>query len=158
MEGTRPYILAVDDSPDTADSFAALLDLWGYDARACYSGAEALDAARTRRPDAVLLDIGMPDMDGFRVGRLLRELPGCGMTLVIAITGHTPEAYRARGREAGFDHYLIKPIDPDPLKSLLERGIGRPDAAEWSASRDVKPHAPVVRVRRDGAGCGTRGV
>jgi DNA-binding response OmpR family regulator len=80
----------------------------------------------------------MTGMDGFRVGRLLRSVPGCGMTLVIAVTGYTAEAYRARGREAGFDHYLIKPIDPGPLKSLLMRHVGR-SAAKSSRVRVTDP-------------------
>jgi len=148
MEGTRPYVLAVDDSPDTADSFAMLLGLWGYDVRACYSGAEALDAARTRPPDAALLDVGMPGMDGFRVGRLLRAVPGCGMVIVIAATGYTAEAHRARGREAGFDHYLIKPLDLELLRSLLARSVGRPRAAGWGGGPGRQPEGGVVRIGR----------
>ena len=103
MDTTRPYILVVDDLPDAADSLAELIAHWGYDAEPLYSGAAALDAARTRRPAAVLLDLGMPRMNGFQ-----------------AVTGH--EALVLQAREVGIDYFLVKPVDLSLLRELLGRG------------------------------------
>ena len=119
MDATRPYILVVDDLPDAADSLAELITLWGYDAEPLYCGAAALEAARTRRPAAVLLDLGMPRMDGFQVALRLRGLPACGATPVVAVTGH--EALVLQAREVGIDHYLVKPVDLNLLQELLGR-------------------------------------
>jgi len=113
----------VDDLADTADTTVELLFLWGYDAIASYSGAAALDSACRHRPDAVLLDLGMPCMDGFQFTRLFRELPGCGSIPIIAVTGHCRQAYRSRASEAGISKYLLKPADPKCLQNLLARAI-----------------------------------
>ena len=119
MGDDRFYVLVVDDVADAADSAVELLRLWGYEAAARYGGAEALDAARDRIPDAVLLDIGMPRMDGFGVAERFRQLPGAAAALVVAVTGHAAEACRARERGVGIDHYLLKPADPGVLRGLL---------------------------------------
>lgn len=120
MNATRPYILVVDDLADAADSLAELLSYWGYDADPLYGGAAALGAARTRRPAAVVLDLGMPGMTGLQFALRLRDLPGCDATPIVAVTGHqglTPQA-----REVGIDHYLLKPVlDLGLLNRLLER-------------------------------------
>lgn len=126
MDRRHPYILAVDDLHDDADSMAELLALWGYDPAARYDGASAMVAARARQPAAVLLDVGMPRMDGFEFAALLRELPGCERTPVVVISGHAAEACRVRGRELGIDHYLLKPADSAALRSLLGRLLDRP--------------------------------
>jgi CheY-like chemotaxis protein len=123
MDFARNHILVVDDLADTADSTVELLSLWGYDAIASYSGAAALDSACRHRPDAVLLDLGMPCMDGFQFTRLFRELPGCGSIPIIAVTGHYRQAYRSRASEAGISEYLLKPADPKCLEDLLARTI-----------------------------------
>jgi CheY-like chemotaxis protein len=119
MGDDRFYVLVVDDVADAADSTVELLSLWGYEAAARYGGASALDAARDRMPDAVLVDVGMPRMDGFAFAEQFRRLPGSAAALVVAVTGHTAEACRARGRAAGVDHYLLKPADPGLLRGLL---------------------------------------
>ena len=93
--------------------------IWGYDARACYSGTAALVSARERRPDVVLLDLGMPLMDGFRFTTLFHSLPGCEEVPVVAISGHSSPAYFSRARAVGIRHFLVKPADPDRLKELL---------------------------------------
>jgi len=121
LRTSAPCILIVDDVADAADSYAMLLGLWGYVVKVCYDGASALTIARTYRPNIVLLDIGMPGMDGFRVAQLLREQPELADTTIIGSTGHMSEAYRMRAREAGFDHYLLKPVDLDQLEALLCR-------------------------------------
>jgi two-component system CheB/CheR fusion protein len=109
----------VDDWADAADSTVELLTLWGYDARACYDGATALESARAQRPDAVLLDLVMPRMDGFRFAQLFREPPGRTSIPIIAISGYTGAAHYARAREVGIQHYLLKPANPERLRELL---------------------------------------
>ena len=119
MDLGQLHILVVDDCADSADSTVALLACWGYGARACYDGATALESARAREPDAVILDIAMPGMDGFRFARLFREPPGREATPIVAISGYTGPGYLARAREAGIRHYLMKPADPEQLRELL---------------------------------------
>jgi CheY-like chemotaxis protein len=123
MHLARNQILVVDDLIDAADSTVELLFIWGYEAVACYSCASALNAARFRRPDVVLLDIGMPCMDGFQFAKLLHELPQCRSVPIIAVTGHSGHAYRLRARKAGIHQYLLKPAEPALLRSLLARSI-----------------------------------
>jgi signal transduction histidine kinase/ActR/RegA family two-component response regulator len=119
-------ILVVDDDEDSADSLALLLRLSGNDARAVYSGDQALAAAEEDRPEVVLLDIGLPEMDGLEVCRRLRQELGLNEELVIAMTGYAQEEDKRRSREAGFDHHLVKPIDPQFLRRLLaEAGSAR---------------------------------
>jgi CheY-like chemotaxis protein len=119
MDAELTHILVVDDLPDMAESTAEMLNLWGYDATACDSGAMALACARVRRPAAVLLDLVMPQMDGFEFARAFRALPGCASVPLIALTGCTSLARSARAREAGIGYSLLKPAAPDQLKALL---------------------------------------
>jgi CheY-like chemotaxis protein len=116
-----PYALVVDDDPDTADITAVLLRAWGFDARALHAAPDALDAARARPPAIVLLDLGMPRVDGCEFARRFRALPGCGAAALVAVTGHSTAPFRALARAAGVDHYLLKPADPDQLRELLVR-------------------------------------
>jgi CheY-like chemotaxis protein len=118
---TRVKVLVVDDSVDAADSMALVLTLWGYGARACYDGAAALGAVADYRPDAVLLDIGMPEMDGFEVAERVREQRRSRSFVLIGLTGYGGEWYSARARGLGFDHYLLKPVEPKLLQGLLAR-------------------------------------
>src|SRR6476661_8368917 len=101
MDVGQIHILVVDDWADGADSTVELLSLWGYDAVACYDGATALESARARRPDAVLLDLAMPRMDGFRFAGLFRGLPRCNSVPIIAVSGYSGAALHARAREVG---------------------------------------------------------
>jgi CheY-like chemotaxis protein len=123
MHLARHHILVVDDLADAADSTVELLSLWGYNAIACYGGAAALEYARFRRPDVVLLDLVMPCMDGFQFGEFFHELPKCRSVPIIAVSGHSSHAYRMRAREAGINQYLLKPAEPALLRSLLARTI-----------------------------------
>ena len=112
-------VLVVDDNRDAAESLAMLLELLGADARVVYSGAEALDLLETYRPAVVLLDIGMPDMDGFEVAQRIRQRPEFDNITLIALTGWGQEEDRRHSREAGFDHHLVKPADVGALETLL---------------------------------------
>jgi len=110
-------VLIVDDNRDAADSLAMLLRLGHHEVLAVSSGQEALDAVRSFRPDLVLLDIGLPDLDGYEVARRLRAA-GYQSTLT-ALTGFGQAEDRERTRRAGFDHHLVKPVDPRTLQAML---------------------------------------
>jgi PAS domain S-box-containing protein len=112
-------VLVVDDNADAADSAAILLGLWGLEVRTVYDGPAALEAARDFRPQVVLLDLGLPRMNGFEVARRLRQEMGRAV-LLVALSGYGQEADRSRSRQAGFDHHLVKPLEPDALQALLE--------------------------------------
>jgi CheY-like chemotaxis protein len=111
-------ILIVDDNADAAESLAVLMRLDGHQTRTAGDGPTALQVANAFRPDVVLLDIGLPGMDGYEVARKLRENPADHL-LVAAVTGYGQEEDRQRSREAGIDEHLTKPIDPDVLRRLL---------------------------------------
>jgi PAS domain S-box-containing protein len=116
----RRRVLVVDDNVDAATSLAKLLTRFhGQDVRVAHDGPAALREAGDFRPDVVLLDIGMPGMDGCEVARRLRAQPETGRALLVALTGWGQESDRQRSREAGFDHHLVKPVDPDALRDLL---------------------------------------
>jgi CheY-like chemotaxis protein len=97
----------------------------GDEAQTAYDGAEALEAAGRLRPDVVLLDIGLPRLNGYEVARRLRAQPWGRQMVLIAITGWGQEEDRARAREAGFDHHLTKPVDFPDLERLLAAERGR---------------------------------
>jgi PAS domain S-box-containing protein len=112
-------ILIVDDNRDAADSLGMVLQFLGADVRIASDGPEALDAFQTYDPSVVLLDIGMPRMDGYEVARTIRvRFPGC-RAAIVAVTGWGQDEDRRRARKAGFDHYLIKPVDIGALQLLL---------------------------------------
>jgi len=129
-ERNRIRILVVDDLADATDSMTLLLGLWGYDAEGCYDGPSALKTAVTYRPHVVLLDVAMPRMDGFQVARRLRALLELANTVIIGISGYANESYSRRARAAGFDRFLVKPVEPCLLEELLNHvasGAGLPD-------------------------------
>lgn len=112
-------VLIADDNRDAADSLALLLQMAGYELHVCHGGREALALAQRDRPDALVLDIGMPGMSGYEVARQIRQEDwGCN-ALLIAVTGWGQQEDRERSRDAGFDHHLTKPVDPDALQELL---------------------------------------
>jgi len=108
-------VLVVDDDADVVESTAILLGLSGYEVVTARDGAAALEAAATRRPDVVLLDVELPGMDGYEVARRLRRLPDLKDVRLIAVTGYCWEVDVRLAHEAGFDHHLIKPVDYDVL-------------------------------------------
>jgi signal transduction histidine kinase/DNA-binding response OmpR family regulator len=114
-------VLIVDDNVDGAESLSLMLQLAGHQVQIVHNGPDALEAAPAFRPDVVLLDIGLPGMNGYEVARRLREQPELASTLLVALTGYGQEEDRQRGREAGFDQHLVKPVDPPVLASLLAR-------------------------------------
>ncbi len=114
-------ILVVDDSHDAADFLAQLLEIWGYEAAVCYDGERALDAASANPPDVVLLDLGLPRMDGYEVARRLRRLPRMDTAFVVALTGYGRESDVQHCKEAGIDCHFLKPVEPDELKKVLAK-------------------------------------
>jgi signal transduction histidine kinase/ActR/RegA family two-component response regulator len=119
--GTAPgrRVLVVDDSTSTAQTMAALLQLKGHDARVAFDGPQALKTAAAFHPEVVLLDIGMPGMDGYQVAKQLRQMPGLEQTLLVALTGYGQEGVRRRSQEAGFQHHLVKPVRLGAVLELL---------------------------------------
>ena len=112
-------VMVVDDNHDAAESMGILLKLLGADVQVVYSGTEALDLIPTYQPSAVLLDIGMPGMDGHEVARRIRQLPEFRDITLIALSGWGQEEDRRRSKQAGFDYHLIKPADVNALQNLL---------------------------------------
>jgi two-component system CheB/CheR fusion protein len=116
---TGRRVLVVEDNRDAADTLGLLLQMQGHDVLVAYNGTDGIGRAASWEPDVVLCDIGLPGIDGFEVARRLRRQPGTERALLVAITGYGTEQDRRRGFEAGFDHYLVKPADPDDLRRLL---------------------------------------
>jgi CheY-like chemotaxis protein len=118
-------VLVVDDNRDAADTAALLLKLWGYQPLVAYDGPTGLEMALAQRPDVILLDIGLPRLSGREVARRIREQPGTGRVLLVAVTGYGQASDYRLSQEAGFDAHLVKPYDPEQLREIVARG--RPD-------------------------------
>ena len=119
----RRRILVVDDNEDAATSLAMLLEQLGHEVVTASDGEEGVTKAATFCPHVVFLDLGMPRMDGAEAARRLRTLPDGGQTVLIALTGWGQEQDRQRTRAAGFDHHLLKPIEPDSLERLFQARV-----------------------------------
>ena len=109
----------VDDNRDAAESLAELLQISGHETRLAYDGVEAVEAAAAFRPDVVLLDIGLPKLNGYDAARRIREQPWGKTMVLVALTGWGQEEDRQKSSEAGFDGHLVKPVDHDALMKLL---------------------------------------
>ena len=114
-------VLIVDDNEDAANSLALILKLGGHETASVYTAADALTRASVFRPDVVLLDIGLPGMDGYEVAQQMRELPGLKDIRLVAVTGYGRAEDRLRAREAGFDDHLVKPVEFAQLDRALAR-------------------------------------
>jgi CheY-like chemotaxis protein len=117
-------VLVVDDNEDGAESLAMLLEFHGHETHQAYDGVEAIAAAERLRPDAVLLDIGLPRLNGYETCRRIREQPWGKDMFLVALTGWGTEEDRQRSGEAGFDTHMVKPVDYDELLRLLEKTSG----------------------------------
>jgi PAS domain S-box-containing protein len=122
-------VLVVEDNVDAAESLSALLRLWGHEVRMVHDGLAAIDAAREQHPEVVLLDIGLPGLDGYQVAKRLREDSSMDGTLLVAMTGYGQPEDRRRSREAGIHHHFVKPVEPFVLRTLLSN-LGAPVASE----------------------------
>jgi signal transduction histidine kinase len=114
-------ILVVDDNKDSAETLSMLLELMGNEITVAYDGEQALAMAREIKPDVVLLDVGLPKLNGYEVARLIRQESWGSKPLLVAITGWGQTEDKELSREAGFDHHLVKPVDHDYLLTLIQR-------------------------------------
>ncbi len=158
-------VLVVDDNRDVADSTASVMRMNGCDVHVAYDGKAALESVQRLKPDAVLLDIGLPTIDGYLVAEHIRAQPGNGHTMIVAVSGYGQEQDRVRSKSVGFDYHVVKPIDPAVLAGLvgslrLSRDAARGDGAchssaverrHLTASRSatlvVTPNRPLFRLR-----------
>jgi CheY-like chemotaxis protein len=118
-QGPSLRILVVDDNLDAAQTLAILLRANGHQVEAVHDGPTALEVARSYRPNLILLDIGLPGMDGFEVAKKVRQDLDLGNVVLVAMTGYGQESDKQRSKEVGFDHHLIKPADFSKVKEIL---------------------------------------
>jgi CheY-like chemotaxis protein len=114
-------VLVVDDSPDAAKVFGMLMETYGCQVRTAHDGPGALELAVEYRPDVVMLDIGLPGMDGYEVAKRIRGEAAIRDVVLVATTGYGQDTDRVRSREAGFDHHLVKPVGIDAMQKILEQ-------------------------------------
>jgi CheY-like chemotaxis protein len=112
-------VLAVDDNHDAGYALCLLLAAWGHRPLLAYDATSAWAAALAERPDVILLDLGLPGVDGWELARRLRSHPGLEGTGLIAVTAYGRDADRERSRAVGIDHHLVKPVEPELLRHLL---------------------------------------
>jgi DNA-binding response OmpR family regulator len=115
-------VLVVDDNVDSAESTAAFLRLEGHEVKAVHDGLQALASLKVFDPHVVVLDIGLPGLDGYAVARQLRERGDSSHMLLIAVTGYGQKEDRQRAADAGFDYYFVKPADPREIQVAIEHG------------------------------------
>ncbi len=123
IRGSGARVLVVDDDPDQAAGLVHVLELVGFTVKTAYDGPSALATARSFQPEAILLDVGMPGLDGYEVARQLRREPSDPSVLLIAVTGYGTENDHGRSKEAGFDYHMVKPIDLKTLITLLTQKV-----------------------------------
>lgn len=116
-----PSILIADDSHDSANILSSLFCEHGYETRVAYDGLSALDAARTHLPDVILLDLGMPELDGIHLARFVREDENLKDKVLIAITGYADEMHRSQCEAVGFDYVFQKPAVWKDIRSTIDR-------------------------------------
>lgn len=113
-------VLVADDNPDAATSLGMLLELLGHQVRTVNDGAQAVEAVPIFHPEFIFMDIGMPHVDGVEATRQIRCLDLPQQPVIVALTGWGQQSDRERSREAGFDHHLVKPIDLEAIRQLIE--------------------------------------
>jgi CheY-like chemotaxis protein len=119
MPAPRRRILVVDDNQDSADTLAKLLHIMGNEVSTAYDGLGAVEAATAFRPNLVLLDIGLPKLNGYDAARRIQDQRGGDEIVLVALTGWGQEHDRRRSKEAGFDQHMTKPVEYETLKKLL---------------------------------------
>ena len=115
-------ILVVDDNRDAADTLSTLLAADGFSVSTAYDGNSAVERFREQKPDVIVMDIGLPGIDGYEAVRQIRKEPGGKEILMIALTGWGQESARQQAAEAGYDHHLVKPVDLNILRGWIGRG------------------------------------
>jgi two-component system CheB/CheR fusion protein len=119
--GTGARIVVVEDHPDAAESLVLLLELLGHDVRVFGEGLSALNAVHADPPDLMVVDIGLPDINGYEVARRVRRDPALRDAILVALTGHAQDEDKEEATAAGFDHHLVKPVEPRALEALVTR-------------------------------------
>jgi len=142
LETSRPKVLIIDDNRDAADSLHALLRDYGFPCASALDGPSGLEAVGSFAPDAVLLDLGLPGLDGYEVARRIRALPDGERYLIVAVTGYGEERDRERSAQAGIDAHLVKPVDPDQLLTAIRRGSRLVPADDGRSFREIAPGEP----------------
>jgi CheY-like chemotaxis protein len=117
--GRGRRVLVIDDKAYSREALRALLEAWGHEVDVAENGAQGVEMTLSRRPEVVLLDIGMPDMNGYAVAARIRAAPGGHEPFLVALTGWGNVEDHRRAREVGFDTYVLKPADPEHLQALL---------------------------------------
>jgi CheY-like chemotaxis protein len=130
MEAIVAKVAVIEDDELARESLALYFEAFGHETRAARDGLSGLELVTTWRPDAVVCDVGLPDIDGLQVVRRIRQLPGLERTRVVAFTACADDLSRRRGLEAGFDLYIGKPADPG---ELIEALFGVPESASTGA-------------------------
>ncbi|MGH8030620.1 MAG: response regulator [Arenimonas sp.] len=120
MHARPQRILIVDDNRDSADSLATAFVVLGHEAVATYGGREGLGRLAEVRPSLIVLDLSMPEMDGYTLARAIRALPGYATVPMVALSGFGSEADRVKSHEAGFNRHMLKPFDLADLERMLE--------------------------------------
>jgi PAS domain S-box-containing protein len=138
-------ILVVDDNKDSADSLAMLLKLTGHDSHVAHDGLQAVELAERLRPGVIVLDIGLPRLNGYDACRRIRETAWGGEVVMIALTGWGQEEDRKRSKEAGFDYHIVKPVDHVELMRLLGSLYGNTESEVADASTPGRPEEKTVR-------------
>ena len=118
-----PRVLIIEDNHDAAESLRQVLELLGCSVIVSYTGPDGIQAAKRFGPDVVICDIGLPGLDGYQVAQQLRHQAGLEKILLIAVTGYGQEEDRRQAQQAGFDHHLVKPVDPHFLQKLIIRSL-----------------------------------
>jgi DNA-binding response OmpR family regulator len=116
----RLRVLIVDDNRDAANTLGMLVEIWGHETRVAYDGEDGLRLAKEFEPDVVLLDIGLPKLNGYELAHALRDEIGLNGATIIAISGYGEQEDFRRSYRAGCDYYLVKPADPNTVRHLLE--------------------------------------
>jgi CheY-like chemotaxis protein len=119
----KRHILIAEDNRVLAMGMSILLTHAGFDVETVHDGREALRVAKARRPDAVLLDIGLPGLDGFQVAEAMRKEPDLQSVLIVAVSGYDQAMFPERSKQASFDHQLVKPVDFQTISALLDKAL-----------------------------------
>ncbi len=126
MQNAKPSrrtrkVLVVDDDADTAETLTVLVRLMGHEASYVTRSMDAVDVAKSFRPDIAFVDLEMPKIDGYALARLFKATPELKETTLVAVSGHGQPENRARSRHAGFDAHVLKPVDPPLIESILRQ-------------------------------------
>jgi CheY-like chemotaxis protein len=127
------HVLIIEDNADLRDGLRILLEEMGHRVEEAGDGARGLELLRASRPDVALIDVGLPGLDGFAVAQAIRKTPGGHPTMLVAMTGYGRAEDRRRAEEAGFAHYLVKPVDEADLLAVLAASAAR-DPADPAAA------------------------